>query len=110
MSGVTREVGSWTERDSQDNSTATATRAAPSGGLRHFITGVSGTFDSSVSGVSLTLKEGSTIVARWYVFDVFAQSFVSPIMLSPGTAANLELAASGSAGVVGDVNLHGYTL
>ena len=38
---VAREAHSWTETDNQDNALATATRAAPSGGIRHFITGVS---------------------------------------------------------------------
>lgn len=109
MTNVTREVASWVESTTATNATATATRDAPSGGLRHFITGVSGSFDATVSGATLILKDGATEVARWNVYDTFALVFPSPIALSPATAANLELAAGG-AGIVGASNMTGYTL
>lgn len=106
---ITREFHSWVETDTQANATATATRAAPSAGIAHYISGVSGTFEASVTGATLILKDGTTEVARWHVHDAFALAFPSPIKLSPATAANLELAASGSAGVDGTANLVGYT-
>jgi hypothetical protein len=104
------EIHSWIAADTADNAAATATKAAPSGGISHYITSVSASFDASVSGAQLILKHGTTEMARWYVYDAFALVFPSAIQLPPGTAANLELAASGTAGTTGAVNLSGYTL
>lgn len=106
---VNREYHSWVDTDTATNATATATKAAPAEGLSHFITSVSGSFDATASGITLILKDGSTEVARWNVYDSFALALSSPIKLSPGTAANLELAAGG-AGIVGAATLTGYTL
>jgi hypothetical protein len=76
--------------------------------LSHFITGVFASFNSTASGIQLTLKDGSTEVGRWYVYDNAGILFASPVKLSPGTAANLELAAGG-AGIIGAAVLTGYT-
>lgn len=100
---------SWVETANADNSGATATRAAPSDGLSHYVTSVSGSFDTS-SGVTMILKEGSTEIARWYVQDWLVFPFSYPIKIAPGSAVSLELAASGTGGVVGAVNMTGYTL
>lgn len=106
---IAREYHSWIETATADNAAATATKAAPSGGISHYITSVSASFEASVSGAVLQLKEGSTVLAKWHVYDAFAIVFPSPIKLPPGTAANLELAASGTAGTDGSVNMSGYT-
>ena len=103
-----RIKSSWVETDNATNDTATATKAAPSGGIAHYITSISASFDATASGVQLTLKEGTTEVARWYVYDSLVLSFTSPIRLSPATAANLELAAGG-ASIVGAVTMSGDT-
>lgn len=110
MMNVIRNKSSWVEQDTKDNATATASKAAPSSGLRHFITGVGGGYDAAVAGNTLILKDGSTEVARWLVHNSFSEDFNSPIELSPATAANLELEASGSGGTNGSVVLKGYTL
>lgn len=107
---VITQKSSWVEQDTGNNSSATATRAAPDGGVAIHVTSVSASFDSSVSGAQLTLKQGSTEIARWYVYDAFGLVFPSPIRIEAGNAANLELEASGSADVVGAVNMTGYTL
>jgi hypothetical protein len=52
------------EDDTATNAVATATRVAPDGGLSHFITGVFASFNSTASGIQLTLKDGSTEVGR----------------------------------------------
>lgn len=105
---ITSELHSWMEDATATNSTATATKAAPSEGLSHFITGVYGSFSATASGITLTLKDGSTQIGRWYVYDNAGIVFDSPIKISPATAANLELAAGGS-GVVGVAVMTGYT-
>lgn len=93
---------------SADNATATATLAAGTGARMWHITSVAGGYDASVSGNTLILKSGTTEVARWLVYDTFALSFSSPILLSPGDAANLELEASGGAGTNGTATITGY--
>lgn len=105
-----REYYSWVEDDSKDNATATASRSAPKEGLSHFITSISGGYSASVSGNTLLLKQGVTVIGRWRVYDSLTLSFSSPIKLEPGTVANLELEASGGAGTLGDVTMTGYTL
>ena len=75
MRNITSELHSWVDVDTATNDVATATKAAPSGALCHFITGVSGSFSATASGIALTLKDGSTEIARWYVYDHFAIAF-----------------------------------
>ena len=106
---ITREYASWIHTNTADNATATATKAAPAGGLRHFVTSIAGGFDATVSGNTLILKDGTTEVGRWIVYDSFALSFLSPIALSAATAANLELEASGTGSLNGTATMTGYT-
>jgi len=107
---TTRENASWIELATGTNAIATAIAAAPVGGLSHFITSVSGSFGAAVSGATLILSDGGTEVARWHVHNSFSISLPSPIKIDAGNAADLALAASGSAGVDGSAVLTGYTL
>lgn len=106
---ISREYHSWVETANADNATATATKSAPSGGIAHYVTGVAGGYSAATAGTTLLLKEGATEIARWYVHNSISEDFSSPIKLSPGTAVNLELGASGGAGTIGGVTLKGYT-
>lgn len=108
MSGVVREVSSWVESAQATAAAATATRAAPAGGLSHFISSISGSYGTAQIGL-LTLKQGATTIGRWEVHNSFGISFPSPIKIAPGTAVSAELAA-GAATVVGVVTLTGNTL
>lgn len=92
-----------------DNATATATIAAPSAGSSgNYVTSVSGGFDSTVSGNTLILKEGTTEKLRWIVYDEKTVVFPNPIQING--AANLELEASGTGGVSGTATITGYTV
>ena len=106
---TTRSAFSWIEGATEDNSTAVASRAAPEGGIAHHVTHVAGSFDATVDGVALVLKQGSTELARWYVFDAFALTFASPLRIEPGNSVTLELEASGTEGVIGSAVLAGWT-
>lgn len=108
FNGVVREKGSWIATDNDDNALSTATKAAPPAGLSHHITSISGGYSATVSGNTLILKDGSTEVGRWYVYDSFALVFPSPVQING--VANLELAASGTGGTVGAATMTGYTL
>ena len=100
---------SWVHANTADNATATATKAAPSGGISHYITSISGGYSATKSGKTLILKEGSTEVARWYVYDEKTIDFSKPLKLSPGVVANLVLEASGTASNNGTATMTGYT-
>src|SRR5262245_22501743 len=103
----------WCVTTNADNATATATRAAPTGGICNYVTMIAGSF-SAAPGTpkTLILKNGTTEIGRWYISTGgVGQSVVfnSPIRLSPGTAANLDLAASGTGGTIGAATMSGYT-
>lgn len=104
--GIVREYHSWTETANAAAGTATATRAAAAGGLRHFVTSISASFSSTESGALLTLEQDTTEKGRWYVYDHMELSFSSPIVIEPGNDAILELAAGTGTGAV---TLTGYT-
>lgn len=106
---TTRQKGSWVEAATATNGAAAASRSAASGGQRHFITSVSGTYETTGTSGTLTLTDG-TISVVWHVHDAFAIVFPSPVELTPGDSATLTLAASGTAGVDGSATLTGYTL
>lgn len=97
----------WSEKDSQDNSDATATHAAIAR-RTHVITGVVASYgDSSVSGL-LQVKKGSTVVIEHYVHG--ADSLAMELKVDENQAVSAVLAASGAGGTLGKVNITGYTL
>lgn len=98
----------WIAVDADDNAASTATQAAPGDGCRHFITSLSGSYSAAAIKL-LTLKQGTTVIGRWYVHNAFHIEFPTPVTLEPNTAANAELAASGTGGVTGAVTMTGYT-
>lgn len=103
----TQEVAaSKTDTDSGDNTETTSTLAAPTGGMSNFVTSISGGFDATVSGKTLTLRDGSTDLLTWVVYDTFALVFPNPIRVNG--AANLVLAASGTGGTTGYTSIAGY--
>lgn len=106
---ITEDTPAWVETANADNVAATATRAAETG-KSHYVTSVSASFSASVAGALLTISEGAAEIARVYVHDHAEVSLPKPIEIAEGTAVSAELAASGSAGVVGAVNLTGYTV
>lgn len=103
------QKASWIVAANATNAAATATRAAPTGGISHYVTGIAASFSASATGVMLVLNQGATEIGRWYVHDVFALVFPSPIKVDPARAVSLVLSAGGS-GVVGAVTMNGYTL
>ena len=97
-------------KDSKDNAEATATAAAGSANQRYFITGVDASFTTLDTGKLLQLKDGTTVIWEGYVHTTLYLSFPSPIIGSYGTAFSAVLAASGSGGNLGKVNIRGYLL
>lgn len=98
----------WVVTDSKDNALAAAVKAADSAGRSHHITGVYASYSAAKTGL-LQVKVGSTVVFEHYVVNSEAINFEIPIQCAPGQAVIAELAASGTAGQLGKVNLTGYT-
>jgi hypothetical protein len=101
---------SWAEGANADNLAATATKAAGGTATRHYVTGVSGSFSAAAAGKELLLKDGATVIGRWYVHNQLHITFPVPIEISDNAAAEAVLAASGTLGVLGAVTLTGFTV
>lgn len=102
------DVASWSVTASGDNLLATATKAAESG-KSHYITGVMAGY-SAAAIKSLAIKDGAGTIATLYVHNSKDVSFAKPIKITAGNTASAELAASGTAAVLGSVTLTGYTI
>ena len=98
----------WSVTDNDDNSQSIATKAAVAG-KDHFITGIQASYSATKSGKLCVLKDGTTEIARWYVYDHLEITFDQPIRLTTNTAANLEVAASGTGSNISAASMQGYT-
>lgn len=109
MRGAVHEAPSWVVTANATNATAAATKADPGGDTSHYVTGVAGGFSATVSGATITLKQGTTTLAVWRVYNSLSITFPSPIEIAKSTVCSLELSAGGST-VVGNVTMTGYTI
>jgi hypothetical protein len=100
-------VGTWNEKDSQDNLAATAKRVA-SPNKKHYITGVSASFSAAATKL-LQIKDGVAVIWEGYVHNGQPFDFLQPLEITAGNEVSAVLAASGTAGVIGKVNLTGFT-
>lgn len=98
----------WTQSAVADNAAATATRAGVAG-KQHYVTHVSASFEVANAGKRLDLKDGAAVILSWFVQDRLVVDFIVPVAITAGNDAVLTLAASGTAGQEGAVNLAGYT-
>ncbi len=97
----------WSETDSKDNAIATATHAAVTG-KQYRVTHIQASFSADPTNpVLLQIKDGVTVVWEGYV--ALAEG-IDVALAIPGTPDNLmsaTLAASGTGGTIGKVNLQG---
>jgi hypothetical protein len=104
-----QEFSDWSITVTADNAAATVTRAAEAG-RQHVITSIAGSFSVANAGKLMTLKDGATVIGNYHVMTVRDKEFDKPVKLSPNSAAELSLAASGTAGQIGAVTMTGYTI
>jgi hypothetical protein len=97
-------------KDSKDNAEATAAASAGAANQRYYITGVDASFTTLDTVKLLQLKDGTTVIWEGYVHTSLSLNFPSPIQGSFATAFSAVLAASGTGGNLGKVNLRGYLL
>jgi len=98
----------WVEDASADNALATATKAGEAK-KRHYIVGITGGYSAAAAGKTLIIKDGGVAFLTLRIHDTGGAMFTKPIRLTVGNAVSAELQASGTAGVIGDVALLGYT-
>lgn len=102
-----RNESEWSETTTADNAAATVTRAAEAGSS-HYITGFTGSFSAAAIKL-LTLKDGAAVKMNYHIHNSGGGMFARPMKITAGAAAELSLAASGTAGNIGAVTLFGYT-
>lgn len=101
--------GGWIAKDSKDNATATATKAAVSG-KQHVVHGVDASFSvTPAAPCLLQVLDGASVVWEGYASSPVSIPFGAGISITVGNATSAVLAASGTAGRIGKVNLHGRT-
>ena len=104
------KVAKWTETATADNAASTATRAAETG-KAHYITSIHASFSTlQTDGRLLTLKDGTTVIANFYVLGNIDPVIVKPIRITDGALAELSLAASGTSTQIGAVTISGFTI
>ncbi|KKL97624.1 hypothetical protein LCGC14_1832630 [marine sediment metagenome] len=97
----------WIEQDSQDDAIATATHAAKTR-ENHVVMSVSASFSTSTTKL-LQIKDDTTVVWEGYVYSSENIPFPNGIEITQGKACSAVLAASGTGGVIGKVNLTGIS-
>lgn len=102
-------VGEWSEIASADNAVATATHAGGGAGTTHYITHVSASYEVNGDRGLLQIKDGTTVIAEHYVEDSVVLTWPNGLPVSDNADAVAELAASGTAGNLGKVNIAGFT-
>jgi len=95
----------WIETDSKDNAEATASHAAATG-RQYVIYSVDASFSAAATKL-LQVKDGTTVIWEGYVVNSRDISFSEGIAATPGNAVSAVLAASGTGGLIGKVNIHG---
>jgi len=93
---------------SADNALAVASVPGVAG-KSHYITSVAASYCSAKTGL-LQIKDGTTVIFEQFIVNADNIIFPVPLKGTPGNAVSAELAASGTAGVLGKVNLVGFTL
>lgn len=102
-------VSEWNATAAVDNGVAVVNRAAPPTGGRHYITGISGSFNAALIRL-MRLLIGGAVAQNFHVHNQRDVEFDMPIECPVDAPVALDLAASGTLGQVGAVNLRGFTI
>lgn len=97
-------------KDSRDNAVATATAAAGTATQRYCITGMDASYSTGATAGLLQLLDGATVIWEGYLTGVLRQNFIQPIEGSLASSFSAVLTASGTAGVIGKVDIRGYLM
>ena len=104
---LAQDVSLWTERAEATAAAATAVRAAEVG-RTHYIVSVVASYGAAQIG-GLDVSDGPTVVLSTHVHNQLVISLPRPLKATAGNAVSATLGA-GAAGVVGRVNIIGFTV
>jgi hypothetical protein len=111
----TRDLNGRVVEATADNALATVTIAAVAG-VRHFVTGIYVSFSAAATAAykTLQLKYGTTVIAN-FTFDPLKESlscripFPNAVHGDYNQAVSVELSASGTGGVVGQLKVFTFS-
>lgn len=95
-------------KDSKDNAVATALAVAGTATQRYYITGYDVSYSVAATGGLLQLLDGATVIWEQYISGRNFINFIQPIKGSLASSFSAVLTASGTAGVIGKINLRGF--
>ncbi len=98
----------WTLTGSADNAAITLTKAGVTG-QSHYITGIMAGYSQSKTGL-LQLKDGANVIFEHYIVNADVITLNNPIKLTAGNDLTATLEASGTAGMIGKLNVIGFTM
>jgi hypothetical protein len=101
-------LNNWVVKASADNAAATATKAAVAGST-HYITAAAAGFSATATKL-LQIKDGATVIVEYPIINGDVIPLAVPIKATAENAVSAVLAASGTGGTVGYVNLFGFTV
>lgn len=107
ITGYGPKTSHWHEHDDATAGIATATKTAAVG-FTHHVTHVSGGYEDIGQTGSLDLLSDVTTLNDWAVGISFGPNLLEPISCVEGEKAEVILSAGG-VGIVGHVNIGGYT-
>lgn len=87
-----------------NNAAAAIAIPAPTNGQSIYIVAIYAGFSTALTAAQdLTLTDGTTTLGNWDVFSIRDIQPCVPFQVTPNSAANISLPASGSAGNIGKV-------
>ena len=104
---LAQDISLWTERAEATAAAATATRAAEAGRSHYIVSVVAGYGAAQIGG--LDVSDGPTVVLSTHVHNQLVISLPRPLKATAGNAVSVTLGA-GATGVVGRVNIIGFTV
>jgi hypothetical protein len=104
---LAQDRSTWTEKAEATADVATATRAAEAG-KSHYVVAVVASYGAAQIG-GLDINDGASAVISTHVHNAAVIAFPKPLKMTEGNAVSAALGA-GAAGVVGRVNIIGFTI
>ena len=104
---LAQDKSTWTERAEATAAAATATRAAEAG-KSHYIVAVVASYGAAQIG-ELTINDGVAPVVSTHIHNAAVIALPKPFKATAGNAVSATLGA-GATGVVGRVNVIGFTV
>lgn len=101
------EQTGWAVAASADNAAVTAVKTVQPA-KQHIVDGVTASFSSAKTQL-LQVFDDAAVIWEGYVYSSREVTFPAGISIARGNACSAVLAASGTGGVLGKVNLHGRT-